>query len=678
VFARGLRARTVTGEIVGVRSVGNDGNATLARERHEPRPELRLAEVAAVGRIGRIARIVQFVGLDLDDREPNRRGNLSRARPLTVGIRRAAANDREDTVGPERRDRRGGEVRGVDTTAVADGNRARRAQPVGEPSLFRGGRMIGGRVHHAQKRNGDGGIRACNARGLRPSARLGRRDRRRGCSDARPRVTDSIVDVAIIGAGPAGSAAARLLAAWGHSVVVMGRPPRHPPLAESLPPSCTKLFEHIGVREAMDAANFVRATGNTVQWAGRELRVEPFDVGLLGYQVARNDLDALLANEARSMGAVVHEDATVRDVIRESDNWRVSFDRSSGPDECRALWVLDASGRSGVLARRGWRRADGGSRTIAMAAIWESSSGWPMDEPSHTLVESYDGGWAWSVPVTSRRRFVTVMIDPGLTTVAGRAELAGSYHAELEKTTAVRALAQRATPVGDVWGCDASSYHSEQVSGDHALLLGDAASFVDPLSSFGVKKALASAWLGSVAVHTSLVDARCGNAAVELFAERETSMHVHLQRASALLSLDAADAHEGGFWAGRSDATEPVPGELDFATLRSDVRVLAAFASIREQQSLHLRPSDSLTITERATVRGNRVVLLEHLVTPEMSRGVRYCRNVDLVVLARLAPGCGQVPDLFDAYNRAAPPAPLPDFLGALSTLIGLEMLTFA
>jgi hypothetical protein len=77
-------------------------------------------------------------------------------------------------------------------------------------------------------------------------------------------------------------------------------------------------------------------------------------------------------------------------------------------------------------------------------------------------------------------------------------------------------------------------------------------------------------------------------------------------------------------------------------------------------------------------MRGNRVVLQEHLATPTMPLGVRYCRNVDLVVIARLAGQFTQVPDLFDAYNRAAPPAPLPDFLGALSTLIGLEMLTFA
>ena len=143
-------------------------------------------------------------------------------------------------------------------------------------------------------------------------------------------------------------------------------------------------------------------------------------------------------------------------------------------------------------------------------------------------------------------RFVTVMIDPGLTPISGRAQLTAAYHAELGKTTAVSSLVRDAVQTGEAWGCDASSYSAERVSGDHALLLGDAASFVDPLSSFGVKKALASAWLGSVAVHTALIDARAASAAVTLFSEREQAMYEHLQRQSALLSRDAADAHEGG------------------------------------------------------------------------------------------------------------------------------------
>jgi hypothetical protein len=115
--------------------------------------------------------------------------------------------------------------------------------------------------------------------------------------------------------------------------------------------------------------------------------------------------------------------------------------------------------------------------------------------------------------------------------------------------------------------------------------------------------------------------------------------------------------------------------------LRSDHRIVEAFEELKRRSSVRLRGSDSLRVIERPTVRGNRIVLDEHLVARDIPNGARYFRNVDLVVIAQLASQYDQVPDLFDAYNaftRAAPPAPLPDFLGALSTLIGLEVLSLA
>lgn len=45
-------------------------------------------------------------------------------------------------------------------------------------------------------------------------------------------------EVAVVGCGPAGCAAARLLAEWRHRVELIGRPSRERrPLAESIPPS---------------------------------------------------------------------------------------------------------------------------------------------------------------------------------------------------------------------------------------------------------------------------------------------------------------------------------------------------------------------------------------------------------------------------------------------------------
>ena len=58
-------------------------------------------------------------------------------------------------------------------------------------------------------------------------------------------------------------------------------------------------------------------------------------------------------------------------------------------------------------------------------------------------------------------------------------------------------------------------------AGPRFLLAGDAGSFIDPLSSFGVKKALASAWLGAIVVHTRLAHADRETLASDFFSDWE-------------------------------------------------------------------------------------------------------------------------------------------------------------
>jgi flavin-dependent dehydrogenase len=487
-------------------------------------------------------------------------------------------------------------------------------------------------------------------------------------------------DVVVIGGGPAGAAAARLLASWDYSVVVLARPSRHS-LAESLPPSCIKLFDTLGVRDAVDRAGFVRATGNTVHWAGATERVEFFPSGAPGYQVSRDAFDSLLRAGAAAAGALVVDDATVRTVERAADgSATVTYDASDGAHTLRARWTLDCSGRSGVVARHGWRRADHGARTTALIGMWERAGGWRdlVPDDSHTLVESYEGGWAWSVPCSATRRFFTVMVDPRVTPLPGAAQLASAYHAELARTERLRALRSDASLIAPAFARDASPYAAERYAEPGTLLVGDAASFVDPLSSYGVKKALASAWLAAVVVNSAISDPRIGDQALALFGARERAIYDHLQRQAAALSRDASVAYASDFWLGRSAVDDEQPdAEVDVAALRRDPRVVAAFEDIRERPSVHLRAA-GLHIAQRAIVRGNRVAVEDHLVVSGLGESVRYLRSIDLVLLCRLAPQYDQVPDLFEAYNRSAPPTSLPDFLGALSALVGFEVLAFA
>ncbi len=484
-------------------------------------------------------------------------------------------------------------------------------------------------------------------------------------------------DVVIIGCGPAGTAAARLLAQWDRSVVAIGRSASRRSIAESLPPSCTKLLDAVGVRGAVDSADFVRATGNTVQWGRSDRRSEPFTAGA-GYQVERARFDEILGDAAQAAGALVVRGSTVRRAARQGDGWLVTYESDSGSTTCRARWVLDCSGRAGVVARAGYRRAEQAARTTAVVGVWESAAWADEAYATHTIVESYGGGWAWSVPVTLTRRYVTVMLDPRQSDVPTRDALDRAYRDELARTELVAELIRRAEFVESSWGCDASPYRSHHTTDEGLLLVGDAASFIDPLSSFGVKKALASAWLAAVVANTALSEESLAGAARDLFEQREQTMYRELQRQAAALARDASGAHDSAFWHARTEEIAAADLELDGAVLRGDARVRNAFEELRRRPAMRLRPGDSLRIVERAVVRGNRVVLEQHLASATIPQGVRYCRNVDLLTVTRLAPQHEQVPDLYDAYSRAAKSVSLPDFLGALSALVGLEMLTFA
>ena len=496
------------------------------------------------------------------------------------------------------------------------------------------------------------------------------------------------LDVVVIGGGPAGAAAARLLAAWGHSVQVLAKRGNDArTLGESLPPSCRKLFDLIGVAGEVEAAGFVRSTGNTAWWGGRGARAVPFADGGVGWQVRRSEFDRLLLRLAAQAGAAVQPGAVVRGVDLAPPSAPAGAAESTtrylaggAVRSVRARFVLDCSGRAGVVARRGFRRHGAARTTLALAAAWSRPGGWGLDDESHTLVESYGGGWAWSVPVTAEQRYVTLMVDPRTARRPQRGPLGPWYDAELAKTAVLGPLTAGAALDAGPWGCDASVYDAHAYRAPGLMLVGDAGSFIDPLSSFGVKKALASGWLAAVAAHTALTDSALAGAALDLFDEREREMHAALERQSAGFFAEAAGRHDHPFWTGRAEAVMPAAEALAPAgpavdALRRDPAVLAAFDALRRAPALRLRRGDRLAVVRRPAVTARRIVLEDRLAVPgwadaDAARGIRYLRGIDLLRVVELAPRHGQVPDLYEAYNRVCPPAPLPDFLGALSVLV--------
>jgi 2-polyprenyl-6-methoxyphenol hydroxylase-like FAD-dependent oxidoreductase len=480
--------------------------------------------------------------------------------------------------------------------------------------------------------------------------------------------------VLVIGGGPAGCASASLLARWGHSVTLIAKPAgQSADLGESIPPSTRKLFELLGVRAAIEAAPFVPSTGNTVWWGSDAPRVELFTGMGHGWQATSASLGAILVEHARQSGVQI---AWVR-----AETPAIALDS--------AAFVLDCTGRTGLLARgRGLRRYDSRYRTVAMVGVWRREGGFGLPDPSHTLIESYDGGWAWSVPRSPQERFVAVMVDPRATaTLSGdmtrlTPELADPkrgpagpssaglalYREQLNRTRHIKRIVVEGALTTGPTGFDASMYHAARYVDGNLLLVGDAASFLDPLSSAGIKKALASGWLAAVAIHTALTKPAMRDTALAFFAAREAEVYASFRAMTERFFSEAAAGHAHPFWSDRRD--EPASPADRLATE-------AAFERLRQAPELRLVRGTGTIVEPRPAVRGAEIVLEPHLVSGDQDAAIRFAFDVDLLALIDLATAYTSVPGLFAAYNERHAPVALPDFLAALATVLARNWLVW-
>lgn len=447
-------------------------------------------------------------------------------------------------------------------------------------------------------------------------------------------------------------------------------------LAESIPPSARKALSAISVLDAVERAGFPPNRGNVVWWGDAPERLESFnndDGAFEGFLVLRPALDALLIGQAEAAGAEVRT-ATVVGVRFDGETACVDYEDASGRSSVRAAYVLDCSGRAGVIARRGLRAHEPHHRMQALLGMWRCANDSPFAADDRTLVETYDDGWAWSLAIAPGERQVAVMVDGATSRVARGRTIADTYVAELKKTRRLSALVDDAV-LEQAWACDASMYSSTAFSGDRFLLVGDAAASLDPLSSFGVKKAIASAWLAAVAVHTALIDEARREIAFSLFAARERDIHAADRALTHDFAQRAFEHHGSTFWSVRRGEPAPVTGRppsAEDALFRSP-QVRDAHDRLRGAANIALQWNEELQRVKQPIVRGNEIVLEDAV--PIATIPTRFVSGIDLIALGGIAVRHRQVPDAYESYCSAFGGVPLPAFLSVLSLLIAERVL---
>ena len=485
----------------------------------------------------------------------------------------------------------------------------------------------------------------------------------------------SVFDACVVGGGPAGAASAALLARWGCSVLMVHRPVRQRGIAESLPASSQKLFRFLGMLDCVEAQCFQPNFGNCSEWAG-EATTTRSDVP--GYHVDRAIFDAAFRSFACSVGVREIRGAVRRVALGEPI--RIECDEGGVRNTYLSRFVLDCSGRAGIVGRPLFGRRMAGYRTLALIAEW-NTDGWPAAESMHTVIESYSDGWAWSVPLSAERRQCTVMIDPLLSRRTGTG-LTQKYAAELAKARGFRHRLSRARQMSAPWSCDATIYQSARTADSGVVLVGDAASFVEPLSSAGVRKALVSAWRAAVVVNTSIRHSSMWSIAADYFEQRERFMYsTCLQRAGAFFS-DAAGVYDHEFWQTRARASKASPSTEDDGTgavddsLATDADVQAAFLRLRQASaSVRFTPGSHLRFVDAPEIEGSELVMHEALMLPGASSPTVFAKGANLAALTRIAIDSQGVGGLLAQYQARIGPVSALDLLAGLSLLLAKGVL---
>jgi flavin-dependent dehydrogenase len=320
-------------------------------------------------------------------------------------------------------------------------------------------------------------------------------------------------DAVVAGGGPAGAAAALVLARAGRSVLLAEARPGGFKVGESLPPGVRPLLRDLGVLERFERDRHLPAHGTSAAWGGGEPRGVDFifDPNGQGWHVDRGRFDALLRDAAREAGAQVREGLALRDLRRErAAAWKVRLGcggtagagsaayRGTGAIEARCRAIVDATGRRPAMPRRVGARRHRLDRLVAMYAVVRAAGG---DVDARTLVEAVPGGWWYTALVPDDRRVVAFLTDGDLTPAALRT--ADGLAAALDETEHVVALA-----AGDLeLGPRVAPAHGAVLAppvGPDWIAVGDAAIALDPLSSQGILTALYTGMSGGRALDAAM------------------------------------------------------------------------------------------------------------------------------------------------------------------------------
>jgi len=316
-------------------------------------------------------------------------------------------------------------------------------------------------------------------------------------------------DIAIIGAGPAGTVAAKCLCDAGLTVIVLEAQtfPRFV-IGESLLPHCMNVLERAGLLDAVEKAGFQHKNGAVFErgslYQSIDFRENFEDTGWgTTFQVQRSRFDHILAQTTIDAGVDIRFGHKVTDAVLRDGNCTLDYENDSGQTgRIRSTFVLDASGYGRVLPRMlGIIKSSQSTERRALFTHLRDHIFDPDYDREKILITVHPVRpeiWYWLIPFSDGTSSVGVIYpdqDPefdGLDDQAIFDRLIGD--------TGLGPLLAKAEPTRPLNAIAGYSAQSDTLFGDGYVLLGNSAGFLDPVFSSGVTIAMHSAELAAKAL----------------------------------------------------------------------------------------------------------------------------------------------------------------------------------
>lgn len=299
-------------------------------------------------------------------------------------------------------------------------------------------------------------------------------------------------DVIIIGGGPAGATAGMQLARAGKRVLIIEKeqfPRFH--VGETMIPAVLQMVTDLGLRERFEKLTHIDKYGAEFGFGHTEdadtLRfgfINAMTEGPLEtFNIERKLFDGLLLDAAREAGAEVREKCRVASIDQLAHH---DVAVTVNGQQVTANWLLDASGQAAVVGRHlGQKKVIASLRNTAFFGHFTGVKRLAKDQEGYPTIVMCDEGWFWIIAINPTITSCGVVLNQETVRKAGVPKGQMLRWAVERCPLVARRLEHASFPETNNVNSD-YTYTCEPYAGEGHFLIGDAATFIDPIFSTGV------------------------------------------------------------------------------------------------------------------------------------------------------------------------------------------------